>query len=251
MMKKLMSVLFLALAITACGPSGSSQPTTTPTSVAAGINDVEAPSTPVSNPQDSSDEECENAYYPVVDGATWMYTLAGAIESTSTLNTHPVEENEFKVTTSSVDGTSQQTGHCTEQGIAFWDEAGLSALFQSGAGTSTASTLQSTGVSLPHEIEPGDTWNQTLSAVGSDTDGIVSVNAEFEAQGYETISVPAGDFDTLRILRTTTVLFQGNEILEKATEWYARDVGLVKRVTSITGMPELPLELVSYDIPDN
>jgi len=250
-MKKLMSVLFLALAITACGPSGSSQPTPTPTSISAGINDVEAPSTPVSNPQGSSDEECENAYYPVVDGATWTYTLAGAIESTSTLKTHPVEEKEFKVTTSSVDGTSQETGHCTEEGIAFWDEAGLSALFQSGAGTSTASTLQSTGVSLPHEIEPGDTWNQTLSAVGSDTDGILSVNAEFEAQGYETISVPAGDFDTLRILRTSTVLFQGNEILEKATEWYAKDVGLVKRVTSITGLSELPLELVSYDIPDN
>lgn len=244
-------IFFLAMIVSGCGPSESSQTPSTPTSVSSGVNDVEAPSTPVSNPQESSDEECENAYYPVVDGATWTYTLAGAIESTSTLNTHPVEENEFNVTTSSVDGTSQQTGHCTEQGIAFWDEAGLTALFQSGAGTSTASTLQSTGISLPHEIEPGDTWNQILSVVGSDTNGIVSVNAEFEAQDYETISVPAGDFDTLRILRTSTVLFQGNEILEKATEWYAKDVGLVKRVTSIPGMPELPLELVSYDIPDN
>ena len=176
-----------------------------------------------------------------MDGATWTYTLAGAIESTSTLGTHPVEENEFNVTTTSVDGTSWQTGHCTEEGIAFWDEAGLTALFQSGAGTSTASTLQSTGISLPHEIEPGDTWSQAISVVGSDTDGIVSVNAEFEAQGYETISVVAGDFDTLRILRISTVLFQGNEIREETTEWYAKDVGLVKRVTSITGMPELPL----------
>lgn len=184
------------------------------------------------------------------DEATWTYSLAGAAESTLTVSTDPVDESEFTVTVTTLDGTSLQKGHCTDEGVAFWDEAGLSALFTSLAGTTTATTISNVGVSLPHEIELGDTWNQTLSVAGSDS-GVVLVTADFVALAYETINVPAGDFDTLKIQRSSTIQFGGNQILEETTEWYAEDVGLVKRETNLPGMPVLPLELVTYDIPDN
>lgn len=253
-MRKLFpGLIFIVMLISGCIPTDSMPIGTTPTPTAPAIveaNATDAPLTPIDNPQNDEDEECESKYYPIQDDATWTYSLAGAAESTLTMSTDPVDESEFTVTVTTLDGTSQQKGHCTDEGVAFWDEAGLSAIFQSMAGTTTAVTISNVGVSLPHEIEPGDTWNQTLSVAGSDT-GIVSVTADFVALAYETISVSAGDFDTIKIQRNSTVQFGGNQILEEATEWYAEDVGLIKRETNLPGMPVLPLELVTYDIPED
>jgi hypothetical protein len=253
-MHKIFLILFLVVPwIYGCNPTDSvplgATPTPTPPAIVE-ANATDAPLTPVDNPQSDEDGECESKYYPIQDDATWTYSLAGAAESTLTMSTDPVDESEFTVTVTTLDGTSQQKGHCTDEGVAFWDEAGLSAIFQSLAGTTTAATISNVGVSLPPEIEPGDTWNQTLSVAGSDT-GIVSVTADFVALAYETITVSAGDFDTIKIQRSSIVQFGGNQILEETTEWYAEDVGLVKRETNLPGMPVLPLELVTYDIPDN
>lgn len=253
MYKFILGFIFIVVVISGCNPTDSMPLGATPTQTAPAqvqITGTESPLTPLDNPQGGEDGECENKYYPVQDEATWTYSLAGAAESTLTVSTDPVDESEFTVTVTTLDGTSQQKGHCTDEGVAFWDEAGLSALFNSLAGTTTATTISNVGVSLPHEVELGDTWNQILSVAGSDG-GVVSVTADFVALAYETINVPAGDFDTLKIQRSSTIQFGGNQILEEATEWYAEDVGLVKRETNLPGMPVLPLELVTYDIPDN
>lgn len=253
MYKLVLGFIFIVIAISGCTPTDSVPLGTTPTPTTLAIveaNATDAPLTPIDNPQSDEDGECESKYYPIQDDATWTYSLAGAAESIATMSTDPADESEFTVTVSTLDGTSQQKGHCTDEGVAFWDEAGLSAIFQSLAGTTTATTISNVGISLPHEIEPGDTWNQTLSVAGSDS-GLVSVTANFEALGYETITVSAGDFDAIKIQRSSTVQFGGNQIVEETTEWYAEDVGLVKRETNLPGMPVLPLELVTYDIPDD
>jgi hypothetical protein len=187
----------------------------------------------------------------VEDGAAWVYALAGAEDfpSTSTMSVNPVDENEFLVTTVSEDRTSAEKGHCTEDGIAFWDEPGVSVTFTSGAGSSSASTTASVGVSLPSTIEVGDQWTQRVNVVGSE--GSLSVLAEFEAVAAESVEVPAGTFQALRVDRHCTIQFSGQEIMEDASLWYAEGVGMVRTLTTLpAGAGELDLVLLSYDIPD-
>jgi hypothetical protein len=187
----------------------------------------------------------------VADEAVWVYALAGAEDfpSTSTMNLHPTDEREFIVNIVSDDRTSTQKGHCTEEGVAFWDEPGVSATFTSGEDSTSASTTASTGVSMPAAIEVGDRWSQSVSIASSE--GAISLVAEFEAVAAETVEVPAGRFEALRIDRHSTIQFSGQQITEDASLWYAEDVGMVKTVTTLpAGAGELELVLLSYEIPD-
>ena len=71
-----------------------------------------------------------------------------------------------------------------------------------------------------------------------------TIDNEFIATGYESVSVPAGTFETLKVEMESST-DGGNPL--KQTLWYAQDVGLVKSVIDLE--PPIVQELVSYSIP--
>jgi len=123
-------------------------------------------------------------------------------------------------------------------------------------------TTASSGVTLPASIKPGDTWTQALTLEGIEDLNGLQIPAKNEtsndctAAGIESVTVPAGTFDALRFdCQTNTdimITMSGNDIEQTidftASNWYAEGVGLIKTVTTGSGL-DSTIELVSYTIP--
>lgn len=67
--------------------------------------------------------------------------------------------------------------------------------------------------------------------------------------GKETITVPAGTFETLKIEQRASMVIQGKEILTDGLLWYALGVGNVQTETGLGGGEKFLVRLISYDIP--
>ena len=78
-----------------------------------------------------------------------------------------------------------------------------------------------------------------------------------KAADIETVSVPAGVFDAVRvgcqINATISVNMAGFEVptewASATTIWYARDIGMVKTENELSGVGHSSIELTSYTIP--
>jgi len=102
----------------------------------------------------------------------------------------------------------------------------------------------------PSTIYPGDTWqksymkhSKTLGHNGDEyfsEESTFNVTISYEFIGFETVSVPAGDFDCVNIRMVTSDGFE-----EEA--WYSYDILNYVRVTDTTGQAEImTYELDSY-----
>jgi hypothetical protein len=118
------------------------------------------------------------------------------------------------------------------------------------------------GVTLPAAIDVGDTWSQSLTLEGTQTiNGTAypasnQLTSDCKAIALESVTVEAGTFDALRVECQTRMKLSvktGDTALENTldltgTNWYARNVGLVKALTVAFGF-DSTVELVSYNIP--
>jgi hypothetical protein len=119
---------------------------------------------------------------------------------------------------------------------------------------------------LPAEIEAGDTWSHsieftgTMDIAGQSGDAEGSTRSDFTALGVESVSVPAGTFEAMKVqVQTTfeaTVTFQGLSIPVTLTtttiSWYAEGVGWLKSDSSGDFMGQAytdTIELQSYSLP--
>lgn len=212
---------------------------------------------------------CVNAYYPVVNAGTWSYQgTSSATEDFSFTNTiTSIREDGFTVTVEFDDVILAQEWACTPEGILALDTGG------GPAGTVTTSevnlemeTQNASGITYPNEILPGNTWTHTLDYTGTmDMAGkSIEVNGNTEynytAIGVESISVPAGIFDAMKIEVITTIninmTIQGSEVPVTVTStsksWFAQSVGWVKSdsISDVLGIASSEtIELVSYNIP--
>ena len=83
-----------------------------------------------------------------------------------------------------------------------------------------------------YPLEPGKTWNSVVKAFDPANGRTYNVHVQAKVMGWERVSVPAGDFDALRIRR---YIFAGNaqwfetqeEIME--WDWYVPALGAVVR----------------------
>jgi len=102
----------------------------------------------------------------------------------------------------------------------------------------------------PSTIYPGDTWqksymkhSKTLGHNGDEyfsEESTFNVTISYEFIGFETVSVPAGDFDCVNVRMVTSDGFE-----EEA--WYSYDILNYVRVTDTTGQAEImTYELDSY-----
>ncbi len=217
---------------------------------------------------------CANEYWPVAEGASWTYAGTGSSGGyTWTANMSGVNDSGFTLTnTFNVDdGTvvATQQWSCNNEGVAALQFGGgpEASLMATGV-DATFETTGSTGYSFPNTINVGDSWTQSYNIAGvmnmadglsANTTGLVTHT--YTAQAEEMVSVPAGEFQTIRVLVETTLDLQVEmmgitlpfSIDSQTTSWLARNVGWVRSDSGLTieGGEALNslVELQSYNIP--
>lgn len=275
---KLTGFLIALLLIMACSTigGGTGEETASTEEPASSVEGGDGSESNNSNTdEESSDSEsntsslCKNEYYPVVEGAKWNYqgTSSETDDYTFSNTITAVRDDGFSVLVEFDDVTLTQEWACTPDGILALDMGGGT------AGTLATSdvnlvmdTQNASGITYPNNISPGDTWTHTLDYTGTmdfngesiDVSGDTIYNST--AISIESISVPAGTYDAMRIDIVTTININmnmgGSEIpvtfSSTSTSWFAKDVGWIKSDSAgeFSGFSFTDsLELVSYNIP--
>ncbi len=230
---------------------------------------VEEPS-PTDPPPASGGEGCAHVYFPVANGASWTYAsnneVVGLYSFTDTIT--EVRSYGFTVTGEFEGLVKTMEWACDPEGlIALQFGGGAAASVTTSSGSLQLETTEVTGVTLPWEITPGMTWSQTFVISGDATlapdmigtaEG--SIEQGWEAIGMESITIPAGTFDALKVDQTTyfnyvvTVSDITVPIVFEVTGsvWFAPGVGWIKSTGTGEMMGESfsdALELTGYSVP--
>lgn len=252
MFKRTLIFVFVTALISGCNLPlpNAEQPAPTPLGESqVTVTQIPASETPT-QPTVSTNDKCGNPYYPIVDGGSWTYSI-NAQDNASSAATHSmavVDDGSFTLTVQDDKSTFTLDGTCGDDGVILMNVPGISASY-SGDGSSTLSTTNDDGVTVPDEILVGDDWSQTIGVVGS-SNGRVTISATIEtsykALGYETVTVPAGTFYALKVEQNGSMSMNGTAAFEThGYIWYAPEIGTVK--SSLDGT--YSSELVSYNIP--
>jgi len=243
---RFMLIIILSITLSAC----QSTPSTTPTDTAAPTAQV------------GQTGPCANPYFPVIEGATWAYsgnTDVGG-DFTRTITISDVGTDAFLVEWVSDPLTGVTTWTCTPEGLVEDQSNGgiFSSVLTGPDATVTVQNLSNTGVTLPANPRTGDSWTQVSELSATTSEGEVltgTLTIEFSAAGMESISVPAGTFNGLRIDVHAEAAYQqsgySSTLIWDGTEWLAPGVGRVKA----TGVMSEPVGftyeaiLESYSIP--
>lgn len=260
--KTVFSLLLTIMFLAAC-----SSPINTPTAVPQATQ-TESPQANASEPAASAGL-CTNAYYPVRQGATWNYKSTGspAGEYSFTDTIISVRDDGFILSTQTSNVIRTQEWTCDTKGLIANQFGGAPAALLSAQNVRLDVTSSSaSGVTFPSQINPGDKWQHNLYLEGSMTvlgqQGAAKGNAQsnFTAVGMESMTVPAGTFDAMKIQVDTTinmnVSYKGLSVpvtfTASYTYWFVQGVGWVR--ASGTGSAagtsfSETLELQSYSIP--
>lgn len=222
------------------------------------------------NSPDTMDELCDNLFYPTTQGATWVYTSVGGPSGTFnyTNSITEIRIDGFTLTSQFNERTNTQEWSCQLEGIKALQLGGGSAAGISIQDmTAGLTTSEITGISLPKIITAGMQWQYSLALQGT-----VAMPGELQAPssgtysvtmqeiGSETVTVPAGTFEAIKIQSNSMVdivsNFGGIEVPIKfngtTITWYAPGVGYVKSVENgdFGGTVfSATTELQSYNIP--
>jgi hypothetical protein len=212
---------------------------------------------------------CTNLYYPVREGAAWTYKSTGgpAGEYSFTDTVTSVRPDGFTLSTQIGDLTRLQEWTCTAEGLSALQLGGApAAMLNSQNIQLNLDIINATGVTFPGQIGPGSQWQQNMDVTGNVTAfneeaaATGTVQMSFNAVGSESVTVPAGTFDALKVEVdvslnvgatyegiTLPVSFTGDY-----TYWFAPNVGWVKAsgTGNVLGNSFADTtELQSYNIP--
>ncbi|HLF74272.1 MAG TPA: hypothetical protein VI524_08005 [Anaerolineales bacterium] len=271
--KTIFSLVLTIIFLTACSPAATEAP---PPSV---IPATEEPQVTATEPPVASEGGgmpvtgeglCANAYYPVRQGATWDYKStggpAGDYSYTDTLTS--VRGDGFTLTSQfDNDLTRTQEWACEPEGLVALQLGGAAAASLNMGDMQLDLTANNvSGATFPNEINAGDEWQHTLefggelNLAGTAAEATGSAQSNFSALGEESVTVPAGTFDAMKVQVDSTIdisaSFQGVEVpvtfSGRYTYWFVQGVGWVKAGgagefagTSFTETTELQ----SYTIP--
>jgi hypothetical protein len=270
--KTIFSLMLIIIFVTACSSTRPEPPTATATST------TEEPQTTATEPPVPSEGSgmpvageglCANAYYPVREGSTWSYKSTGgpAGEYSFTDTITSVRDDGFTLSTEIGDLTRTQEWTCTAEGLAALQLGGApTAMLNAQNIQLNLDVTNSSGVAFPSQINPGDQWQQDLDVEGNasvaneEAEATGNVQMNFSAVGNESVTVPAGTFDALRLEVgvnlninasyegiTLPVTFSGDY-----TYWFAEGVGWVKATGAgnVLGASfSETTELQSYSVP--
>ncbi len=245
--------IFILVALSAC---------------AVGIEDSHT--SPSQAPNTTTGGLCDNALYPIKQGATWTYASAGgpggSFTYTDTITS--TRADGFTITSQFADLIRTQEWTCQPGGLIALQLGGGTAAGISTLGMTAAfTTLEVTGISIPKQITAGMQWNYSLKMQGSmampgdqqaQSNGAYSVT--MQEMGTESITTPASTFEAAKIQANSSIeivtIFEGIEIPVKfngtTISWYAPGIGFVKSVENgdFGGTVfSATTELQSYSIP--
>ncbi|MGE5248627.1 MAG: hypothetical protein ACM3QS_00300 [Bacteroidota bacterium] len=267
--------LLIVAALAACSRGTTSSPTAAPTSPPA--IDTLPPATDTATAEPTAEPSatqaaqgaCANPLFPVVKGATWTYSgsggPSGAYSYTDTIT--DVRSDGFSISSKFSDNlTRTQEWACKPEGLVALQLPGAAATLTTEKFKANFETSNIQGVTIPARVSPGDKWSFNLdikgkldiSGVTADTTGTASYN--FTAANTESVTVPAGTFDAMKIDGVLTLDITASvsglsvplKITMNSTSWFAPGVGMVKTLSSgdLAGTPmNDTLELQSYNIP--
>ena len=233
--------LILIVILAACAQSPTALPSGNIGSSAA------ATSQPVNA---SSGGGCSNAYFPTSIGTNWSYSSSGSPLGDYTYT--------WKVTDLSDKGFSTDDQYSTGVNATIkWNcQNGNLAALNGGSNSLTLSTskvkmtsdsVTAQGYNIPANFDTGASWSEKVSVDGtvatSATKTVktqIVTNLNCSTAGTDSITVPAGKFDTVKVSCSQTVsvsaLLQGTPVPAGApvtvniTNWYAKGVGLVQSI---------------------
>ena len=275
-MKSILSLWLIIVFLASCSSPSSPSPTepqpiqtqapqATPTEIA-----TEPPATSeTGNTPAPRAGLCANAYYPVHEGSTWSYKSTGGPtgEYSFTDTITAVRADGFTLSSQFGTLTRTQEWACKPEGLVALQLGGPSAASLSSENMQLNLEVKNvSGVTFPSEINVGDQWQHNLDFEGKMTvanqEGSATGNAltSFNAPGNESVTVPAGTFEALKLQVDTTLDFnvsiQGVSVPVKFSGsynyWFVKDVGWVKAsgTGSISGASfSETIELQAYNIP--
>ena len=267
------SALLIIIFLTACSSPVPTAPQTTETQAPPATSTEIATQPPVTSDSSltpaAADSLCTNTYYPVREGATWSYKSTGgpAGEYSFTDTIASVRQDGFTLSTRMGSLTRTQEWTCTSEGLTALQLGGAPAAMLNSQNIQLNLDAKNTsGVTFPRQMNPGDQWQQSVDVDGSvvvaNEQGTGSGNAQmnFQAVGNESVTVPAGTFDAMKVQVDTTlnitVAYEGLSLPVKFsgtyTYWFAPDIGWVKAsgTGSMMGASfSETTELQSYNLP--
>ena len=259
MFKKTLVLFIIILLVSACSPNQSTatdsileMPTAT-TEVTKDVIDTQDTATPAATSQSNANDACNNRYYPVVNGASWTYqnTVQGETPFTEIDSISINEDGTFTITVTVTESeTVLNYGSCENEGVAIFDSSYFSGDYTDNSNGSSHTTFSTEGVTIPNDIQVGDEWSQTLStdpgSAGGDPNSSLAIEVTYKALGYETVTVPAGTFQALKIEQSNSLPTESFfAALPHRFTWYAEGVGIVKSELEGISLSEL----VSYTLP--
>jgi hypothetical protein len=252
--------LLLIFVVAACALSPASSSTGSTSVPAAATNMAVSAATATNLPVSASGSgNCANAYFPVSTGNSWSYSSTGGALGTYTytMTVADVSDNVFTTTEVSSLGTGTASivkWKCKDGKLAALD-AGSNSLSMSGSKFSmTSNSITADGYNIPGTFGSGTTWSEKVTVKGTIQAGTRTLDSQIVSKvdcstaGTDTITGPAGTFNTVKATCNQTVavsaLVQGTPMPAGApvpvsiTNWYAKGVGLVQSVRSTAGSTE-------------
>lgn len=201
---------------------------------------------------------CNHEYYPLRLGYHIQYHISNPIvpglpgESYYSQRVTKVTSDSATIMTSidtgagtAIPTTSEIRYNCVNGGIYPTGYVNTGDLMRGGAEKNLANitTDASEGTLLPQRVRAGDLWSNTFTititpVAERDADELRThpvtrtIQTSRHAIGMETIHVPAGTFEAMRINVITTFKDDVPIIAAQGTEWWVKDVGMVKSTYS-------------------
>ena len=246
-------------------PTQAAAPTDVPEPTAAPTDAPPPTSAPTPTAAATAEEvtlgDCDNRFFPVVSGHVLRYrnNIPGMGESEFAQTFGDVTDNSFTITLGLGEGQSLvQNWQCGAEGLLAPEMSGLPGV---GQGMSVE-YLEASGITLPRDdqMEPGQEWNthyvvEVTMADSGAGQMILSETVDMTntVAGVESVSVPAGDYDAVRVDTQGTISFSIGGSAPTTTEltmtsWYAEDVGLVRQeLAGLLSDEAIATELVSVE----
>jgi len=205
----------------------------------------------------------------VRQGATWTYkSTGGPAGEYSFIDTiTSVRDDGFTLSTQTGSLTRSQEWTCKPEGLVALQLGGAPAAMLNSQNIQLNLDAQnSNGVTFPAQMNAGDQWQQSMDVTGNVTafneeaEATGTAQMNFAAVGNESVTVPAGAFDALKVNVDVTlnikaayeginlpVIFSG-----KYTYWFVQGVGWVKSSGTgnvLSSSFSETTELQSYQVP--
>ena len=203
---------------------------------------------------------CDHPYLPLRSGSSWSYatpdgTMTWGVSGAS--GSDASAEATMEIAMPEVSMTVHWS--CSSAGIVSYDFGNLTA---AGLGNIVnMDVVDSSGAFLPAAdlLAPGYSWPSNYTVVmhvsqeGFDVDWTMVVSETWTATGIESVTVPAGTFEALRVDGNESVSMTGMgqdvNVAVNMTYWYAKGVGVVRYTSTTSEGSGSGGELTSYTVP--